>query len=429
MALSLAFHIVFASIGMTMPLLMVLAEHRWRRTGEPEALALAKAWAKGTAVLFAVGAVSGTVLAFELGLLFPRFMELAGPVIGLPFALEGVAFFTEAVFLGLYLYGWDRLKPALHLAAGWIVAFSGFLSAAFVTLANAWMQTPVGFRTEGGRLVAPDPWVALFPPSASHEVPHGVLASYAAIATVVAAIHAGRLLKEPGSKFHWIALRLALFLAIPANLAQPFLGHRSGQEVARLQPLKLAAFEGHFDTGARVPLLLGGITDYETQTTRYALEIPGGLSFLATGSFGGTVAGLRDFDKSLWPPVLCRLAFQAMLACGTLLFLVYGYLLFQWLRRRALPLDPRLLKLLWWTGPLGVVALEAGWIAAEVGRQPWIIYGVMRTDQAISNRPQLWVSLILFAILYVILGTVVARILAAYVRKGAAIVDKTPGGE
>ncbi len=415
MALSLAFHIIFASIGMTMPLLMVLAEHRWRRTAEPEALSLAKAWAKGTAVLFAVGAVSGTVLAFELGLLFPKFMELAGPVIGLPFALEGVAFFTEAVFLGLYLYGWDRLSPRLHLAAGWVVAASGFLSAAFVTLANAWMQTPTGFRLDGAKLIDLDPWKALFSPAASHEVPHGVLASYAAVATFVAAIHASRLLKDPRSRFHRLALSLALLVAIPCNLVQPLLGHRSGAEVARLQPLKLAALEGHLETQRGAPLNFGGV------------EIPKLLSFLATGDFNGLVRGMKDFDSALWPPALARYAFQIMLLCGGTLFLGSLWLIYRRRGKRKIADDRTALRLICWLGPLGVIALETGWIAAEVGRQPWIIYGVMRTDQAVSDRPLLWFSFALFAAIYLVLGVVVAGILKHYIQRGPAIVKESDG--
>lgn len=426
MALSLGFHIVFASIGMTMPLLMVLAEHRWRRTGEKQALELSRAWAKGTAVLFAVGAVSGTVLAFELGLLFPKFMEKAGPVIGLPFALEGVAFFTEAVFLGLYLYAWDRLKPAAHLAAGWIVALSGLMSAVFVTLANAWMQTPVGFSLADGGFTDVNPLEALLPPSAGHEVPHGVLASYAAVATMVAALHAWRLLKEPGSKFHRLALKIAVLVALPANLVQPVLGHRSGMEIARLQPIKLAALEGHFENQTGAPLLLGGWPDYEREETRFALPVPKLLSWLATGSTEGLVVGLKGFDRELWPPRLARFAFQLMILFGTALVLGYGWLLVDWIRTKRLAGSPKLLKALVVMGPMGVLALEAGWIAAEVGRQPWIIYNVMRTEEAVSDRPLL-LSLVLFGLIYLLLGFVVTKLIAHYVRRGPRILKETDG--
>src|SRR5687768_2426250 len=206
MAYSLAFHIVFAAVGITMPMLMVAAEFMARRTGEARYLELARRWAKGTAVFFAIGAVSGTVLSFELGLLFPRFMELAGPLIGMPFSLEGIAFFTEAIFLGLYLYGWDRLRPSHHIACGAVVALSGLLSAVFVTLVNAWMNAPRGFTLQDGKLVDLDPIAAMGSPFAAHEIVHGLLAAYMATAMAVAAIHAWGLLRRPDSALHRAAL-------------------------------------------------------------------------------------------------------------------------------------------------------------------------------------------------------------------------------
>jgi cytochrome bd ubiquinol oxidase subunit I len=255
MGLSLGFHIVFAAVGVAMPLLMVLAELRWLRRGDPVDLQLAKAWAKGTAVLFAVGAVSGTVLSFELGLLFPRFMEKAGAVIGPAFALEGAAFFVEAIFLGLFLYGWDRLKPAVHVACGAVVALSGLASAALVTLANAWMQAPVGVEVApDGSWVNLDPIAALWSPAAPLELLHSIVAVYAATGLTVAGVHAWALRRSPGGAgeaFHRRGLGLALALAVPATLAQPVIGHAVGEKTARLQPLKLAAMEAQFRTERR----------------------------------------------------------------------------------------------------------------------------------------------------------------------------------
>src|SRR4029077_13411311 len=210
MALSLGFHIVFAEIGIAMPLLMVLAEWRWRRTNDVVYLQLAKRWAKGSAVLFAVGAVSGTVLSFELGLLWPRFMQLAGPIIGMPFSLEGFAFFTEAIFLGVYLYGWDRISPRAHLAAGLIVAASGAASAVFVVMVNAWMNTPTGLVMSSGTIASVDPIAGMFNPSTVQQALHMLLASYAAAGLAVAGIHAAALLRRPDAAFHRHALALAL---------------------------------------------------------------------------------------------------------------------------------------------------------------------------------------------------------------------------
>src|SRR3954463_14103536 len=215
MALSLGFHIVFAEIGIAMPLLMTLAEWRWRRTGDRVYLDLAKRWAKGSAILFAVGAVSGTVLSFELGLLWPGFMELAGPIIGIPFLLEGFAFFTEAIFLGVYLYGWDRISPRAHLWAGIAVAISGAASGIFVVTANSWMNSPAGFDLVGGRPVNIDPIAAMLNPMAFQQTLHMTLAAYAATGFAVGGIHAFLLLFDPTNAFHRRALTAALALGAP----------------------------------------------------------------------------------------------------------------------------------------------------------------------------------------------------------------------
>src|SRR6478609_3058229 len=286
MALSLGFHIVFAEIGIAMPLLMVLAEWRWRRTGDDSYRELAKRWAKGTAVLFAVGAVSGTVLSFELGLLFPNFMAHAGPIIGMPFSLEGFAFFTEAIFLGLYLYGWDKLRPLAHVLTGIVVAVSGLASAIFVTFVNAWMNAPRGFRIEDGKLVDIDPYGALHSPFALHEIPHTALAAYAATGFAVAGIHAWALRKRGPNIFHARALKLALAVAIPAALIQPAVGHFAGHQVAHYQPLKFAALEDEEHTEKHAPMRVG------------PFQIPGMLSWLATGDPDATVIGLDAFPAA-----------------------------------------------------------------------------------------------------------------------------------
>src|SRR3989475_10009583 len=243
MAVSLAFHIVFAVIGIAMPVLMVLAERRWQRTRDPVYLDLAKRWARGTAVLFAVGAVSGTVLSFELGLLWPRFMELAGPIIGMPFSLEGFAFFTEAIFLGIYLYAWDRISSRAHLWAGVAVAVSGAASGVFVVIANAWMNAPTGFELVNGQAVNVDPIAAMANAAAVPQAVHMTLAAYAATGLGVAGIHAFLLLKDPSNAFHRRALVIALLVVGPAAVLQPVAGDFAARHVARHQPTKLAAAE------------------------------------------------------------------------------------------------------------------------------------------------------------------------------------------
>src|SRR5687767_8839818 len=221
MAMSLAFHIIFAVVGIAMPVLMVIAERRWQTTGDALYLELAKRWAKGTAILFAVGAVSGTVLSFELGLLWPGFMEYAGAIIGMPFSLEGFAFFTEAIFLGVYLYGWDRISPRAHLTAGILVAVSGTLSGIFVVIANAWMNTPTGFDLVDGRMVNIDPLAAMMTPAAFPQTLHMTLAAFAATGLAVAGIHALLLLRQPAHPFHRRALAISLMVGAPAAVLMP----------------------------------------------------------------------------------------------------------------------------------------------------------------------------------------------------------------
>src|SRR5580698_9423830 len=243
MGMSLAFHIIFATIGVSLPLMMTIAEWRWRCTGDPAYLHLAKSWAKGTTILFAVGAVSGTVLSFELGLLWPKFMEYAGAIIGMPFSLEGFAFFTEAIFLGIYLYGWNRVPPVLHWLAGIVVAVSGVLSAIFVVLANAWMNAPAGFDVVNGQPVNINPITAMFNPASLHETIHMVLAAYVATAFLVAGIHAFFLLRDPQSVFHRASCSIALVVACVSIPLQMLSGDFAAREVAKLEPPKLAAME------------------------------------------------------------------------------------------------------------------------------------------------------------------------------------------
>jgi cytochrome bd ubiquinol oxidase subunit I len=412
MAVSLGFHIIFAMVGIAMPVLMVVAERRWQRTGDHIYLDLAHRWAKGTAILFAVGAVSGTVLSFELGLLWPTFMEHAGPIIGMPFSLEGFAFFTEAVFLGLYLYGWERISPRPHLAAGWAVAVSGMLSGVFVVIANAWMNAPTGLRWVDGRAVDIDPVAAMMNPAAFPQVLHMTLAAYAATGLVVAGIHALPLLRHPRNAFHRRALSVALLVGAPAALLQPVSGDLSARFVAHWQPVKLAAMEGHFKTERGAPLRIGGWPDEAAGETRWAIEIPYGLSLLAFKDPSAEVKGLEAFPRQDWPPVaIVHVAFQIMVALGSFMALVSAAALWLMWRRRELTRHRWLLRALVLAAPMGFICTEAGWIVTEVGRQPWIIHGLMRTVEAVTPMPGLVVPFLVFTGLYVVLGLVVASLL------------------
>ena len=412
MAMSLAFHIIFAVVGIGMPLLMVIAERRWQKTGDPICLELARRWAKGTAILFAVGAVSGTVLSFELGLLWPGFMEAAGPIIGMPFSLEGFAFFTEAIFLGVYLYGWDRISPRAHLWSGILVAVSGAASGVFVVIANAWMNAPTGFDLVDGRITNIDPVAGMLNPMAFQQTLHMTLAAYAATGFAVAGIHAFLLLLDRENSFHRRALAIALMVGAPAALLQPISGDMSAKAVARLQPAKLAAMEAHFETRTRAPLLIGGWPDMERREVDYAIRIPGGLSFLAFGDPDAEVKGLEEFPRHQWPPVpIVHVAFQIMVALGTYMALLSLGIAFAAWRRHDIGSDRRLLAAVALATPMGFIAIEAGWTVTEVGRQPWIVYGVMRTADAVTPMPGLVYPFLVFTVLYCFLGVIVGWLL------------------
>lgn len=421
MAISLGFHIIFAAVGVAMPLLMVVAEWRWLKTGDDIYLALAKRWSKGTAILFAVGAVSGTVLSFELGLLWPSFMNWAGPIIGPLFALEGFAFFTEAIFLGLYLYGWSRLSPSAHLTTGLIVVVSGIASAIVVVIANAWMNTPVGFDLVEGRAVHIDPLAAMRNPHAAGETIHMILAAFAATGFAVAGIHAYLLLQRPRQIFHRRALEIALLIGgIPAIL-QPISGDLLTKAVAKDQPAKLAAFEAHFHTERGAAFHLGGLPDVARQEVPYGIEIPRGLSLLLYLDPQAQVTGLDAFPREDWPPVrTVHLAFQLMVGAGLVMMLLAVWAGWCWWKKRALHNERGLLRALALTAPLGFFAIESGWVVTEVGRQPWVIYGIMRTSEAVTPMPGLWVPMVTFTLLYGILAAVVLWLLRRHIAATAS---------
>lgn len=412
MGFSLAFHIIFAVAGIALPLMMVIAETLWLKTGNEVYKTLTKRWARGTAVLFAVGAVSGTVLSFELGLLWPGFMKWAGSIIGLPFALEGYAFFTEAIFLGIYLYGWDKVSKSMHLISGWIVVVSGALSAIFVVIANAWMNCPVGFKLVGNLPTEIDPLAAMTSPAAFPQVLHMLIASYAAIGLLAAGVHAFMLLRDRQNEFHRRALGICLALGCTMSLAEPLSGDLLAQMVAKTQPVKLAALEGQFDTMRGAPLRIGGLPNVETQQTPFSIEIPKMLSFLAHHDFNAEIKGLKDFPRKDWPPVLLvHLNFQIMVACGSIMALVSLWATALYLKTRKLPDSPAFLKTVFCISPLGLVAIESGWMVTELGRQPWVVHGILRTGHAVTPMPGLWIPFTTFLLVYLVLAVIVITLL------------------
>ncbi len=429
MSMSLAFHIVFAALGVGMPLLMAIAEGMYLRTKQPVYLDLCKRWAKGAAILFAVGAVSGTVLSFELGLLWPGFMEQAGAIIGMPFSLEGFAFFTEAIFLGVYLYGWKRVSPLIHWLSGVVVAISGILSGIFVVTANAWMNSPAGFKIVGGKFTDIDPIAAMLNPAAFHEVVHMTLAAFVATGFMVAAVHAFFLLRDRSSPFHRAALGLALAVACISTPLQILSGDLSARAVARLQPAKLAAMEAHYRTKAGAPLVIGGIPQDQTMTTDYALEIPRGLSLLTAHDPNATVVGLEEFPRGQWPNVrVVHWSFDIMVSSGMLMLALTLCADVLWLKYRLLPNNRWFLRGLVAAGPLGFLAIETGWVVTELGRQPWIIYGVMRTREAVTPMPGLVVPFVIFTAVYIFLAMAVVLLLRRQFLETGNLVPAEPSG-
>jgi cytochrome d ubiquinol oxidase subunit I len=417
MAISLGFHIVFACIGMTMPVLMAFSEWRWLRTGKEVFLDITKAWSKGVAIFFAVGAVSGTVLSFELGLLWPTFMQHAGAIIGMPFSWEGTAFFVEAIALGIFLYGWNRLNKWMHWISGVIVGISGVLSGIFVVSANAWMNSPAGFDWVNGKPINIDPVKAMFNAAWFSESIHMILAAFISTSFAVAGVHAFLLLKKGKNAFHAQAVKTALIFGSVAALLQPLSGDHSAKDIAKRQPEKLAALEGLYKTDKHVELLIGGIPNDKEEKVNYAIRIPGALSYLAKGNFNAEVTGLDKFAKEDRPPVvITHIAFQLMVAIGFLLaFIALLYLLFS-LKWRTVLIKNWWLRLIAFTTPLGFIAVEAGWTVTETGRQPWIIYGIMRTKDAVSPMPGLHYSFYVITIVYILLSFIIVWLMKRQIK-------------
>jgi cytochrome d ubiquinol oxidase subunit I len=412
MAFSLGFHIVFACIGMVMPFFMSVAHFYWLKTKNAVYKDVTKAWSKGVAIFFATGAVSGTVLSFELGLLWPGFMEHAGPIFGMPFSLEGTAFFIEAIALGFYLYGWNKLNPWFHWVTGVIVGISGLLSGILVVAANAWMNSPAGFDYINGQYLNIDPIKAMFNDAWFTQALHMSIAAFVSTGFAVAGVHALMILRGRNVAFHSKAFKIAAVFGAVAACLQPISGDISAKDVAIRQPAKLAAMEAHFHTERSAGLIIGGIPDTAGKKVDYALKIPGLLSFMATGDFNGEVKGLDQVPKSEQPPVaVTHYAFQIMVGLGMVMVgIALLYFIALW-KKKHWQKAPWLLKLFVVATPMGFIALEAGWTVTEVGRQPWIIYGIMRTSDAVTPMPGVVYSFYLFTAVYISLTLIVSVLL------------------
>ena len=417
MAISLAFHIIFACIGMTMPFLMVISHWLWIKRKDEVYLNLTKAWSKGVAIFFAIGAVSGTVLSFELGLLWPGFMKYAGAIIGMPFSWEGTAFFVEAICIGLFLYGWNKLNPYVHWISGLLVGISGVLSGIFVVCANAWMNAPAGFDWVNGKAININPVAAMFNPAWLSQSSHMIIAAFVATSFAVAGLHAILLLRNKNNHMHKKALIIALSFGSIFAILQPLSGDHSAKDVAQRQPIKLAAMEGHFITEKGAGLTIGGIPNEQTETTNFGIKIPKLLSFLAYGNFDAEVKGLNDFPRDNWPPLLpVHFGFQIMVGIGFLLAFI-GVLFWTFRIKWKDKLTANwFLKTVALCTPLGFIAVEAGWIVTEVGRQPWIIYNIMKTSDAVTPVPYQIVHLVLFLIVYLLLSIMAVWLMSRQIK-------------
>ncbi|GGG99923.1 cytochrome ubiquinol oxidase subunit I [Mucilaginibacter phyllosphaerae] len=424
MALSLGFHIIFSCIGMVMPFFMAVSHFLWLRTGNPIYQNVTKAWSKGVAIFFATGAVSGTVLSFELGLLWPTFMKHAGPIFGMPFSLEGTAFFIEAIALGFFLYGWKRFNRWFHWFTGVVVGISGLLSGILVVAANAWMNSPTGFDLINGKYTNIDPVKAMFNPAWFSQALHMCVAAFAATGFAVAGVHALMVMRKQNINFHTKAFKIAAIFGVIAAILQPLSGDISAKMVAKRQPAKLAAMEAHFETKPYSPLIIGGIPDVKNKKVDYAIELPGMLSFMVHDDFKTPVKGLDTIPKRDQPPIaVTHYAFQIMVALGMLMMgLGVLYLIALWKKKSWF--DKRwFLRLFVWATPVGFIAVEAGWTVTEVGRQPWIIQGVMRTADAVTPMPGIHYSFYLFTAVYFTLSLAVIFLLYRQIKMVPEIYD------
>jgi cytochrome d ubiquinol oxidase subunit I len=410
-ALSLTVHIPLVCFGIAFPSMVLFAEWRYLRTGDEVYRTLARRWSKVMLTLFAVGVVTGTILSFEFGLLWPDFVASFGNVFGLGFALEGFSFFVEAIFIGVYMYGWDRLSPRRHFLAGIPIAIAGVSGSTFVIAVNAWMNHPSGFRIQGGRAIDVHPWAALFGNSFLwHELVHMYLAAYIVTGFLVAGWYAFGFLRGRFGRYERAALAIPLAAAALVAPVQIVVGDWAARVVGEKQPVKLAAMEGlgHATRGAPEHLL-GWYTNGEV---KFGIKIPKLLSLLAAHDPNARITGLDSVPARDRPPVnVERFAFQTMVGIGTLLAALAAFYLVVRVRFRRLPRSRWFYRALVAAGPFSVVALVAGWIVTEVGRQPWIVYGVMRTSQAVTSADGVPVGYGTLAAVYVALGAAVVWVL------------------
>src|SRR3954447_14946067 len=407
MAFTLGFHIILVPFGVAFTFLMLIANYRGIRRDDETALLLARRWSQVAGVLFAVGAVSGTVLSFELGLLWPGLMGTYGAAFGIPFAVEGLFFFLEAIFVAIYLYGWKRMAPWPHFWTGVPVVLAGIGGTSSVVAANGWMNQPGGFTVRDGRVVEVAPWAVFFNDAFWYEALHMLLAAYMVAGFVVAGVYAVGLLRGRRDRYHRLGMAIPLTVAAIVTPLQIFVGDVAAREVARNEPAKFAAIEMVTRTGTHVPLVVGGALAHGEP--RYGLETPSGASLLVGYRPGTRIAGLAQIPADVRPPdrlvTTVHLAFDVMVGIGFALLGLALWFALLWWRRRTVPENRWFLRAVAVSGALTVVALEAGWIVTEVGRQPWTVVGYLLTREAVTTTGNVWLFFTATLVLYAAVGT------------------------
>jgi cytochrome bd ubiquinol oxidase subunit I len=420
MAFTLGFHIILASLGVAFPAIMLIANYRGLRHDDADALLLARRWSKVVAVTFAVGAVTGTVLSFEFGLLWPAFTGRFGEVFGVLFAIEGICFFLEAIFVAIYIFGWERLRPWTHFWAGVPIVITGLGGAFSVVAVNSWMNQPQGFSPTTGDVTKVEPLKVIFNAAVPYEVPHMILAAYLVTGFLVASIYAVGMLRGRRDHYHRLGLLIPLTVACIATPIQFAVGDTAARAIANDQPIKFAAMECVQTTSTHVTEYIYGRCT--SDGVKGGLGIPGFDSFLVGWSTDTQVTGLDTVPADDRPPANTMLhwAFDTMVGICTMLIALGAWLAFAWWRRRDIPRTKWFLRAVAVSGVASVVALECGWIVTEVGRQPWIVYNVMRTEDAVTQASGVWVTFTLVFLLYVALGTALVVTLRAMSRRWRA---------
>lgn len=415
---TLAFHIIFATIGVGVPVMIMLAELAGIKRKDPYYTLLARRWARGFVITVAIGVVTGTAIGLQLSLLWPTFMQIAGQAIALPLFLETFAFFIEAIFLGIYLYTWERLKPMHHLLLLVPVVIGSSASAFFITTVNAFMNTPQGFSLKDGLITNVQPILAMFNPSMPTKVAHVLSSAYMTSAFILAAIAAYSLLKKKGDILYAKkALKLTVTAGLVFAVTTALIGDLSAKFLAQNQPEKLAAAEWHFETTANAPLILGGILT-DGNEIKYALKIPYALSILAGGTPGSEVKGLNEIPPDLRPPLYVHYFFDAMVGIGMFVIVVAIFHLWYSRKRSVKPYPKWLLAIIVVCGPLSMLGIQCGWFYAEVGRQPWILRGYLKVADAATTSQDVDKMLVLFCLLYIVLALTAVKVLSKLFRKG-----------